>query len=114
MAKQYFLRFVNEDLCKQALEPVGMYSPPETDPDDPQRILQSGHYITAEHGWAMDPVGVIYEPGTYDEDGNELTPPTPLPGWHVNIASDLPVPSSLVPYILDPEPTTPHRVFAGG
>ena len=104
-----FLRFVNEDLCKAALEPAGAYIPPVVDPDDSSRMLRPGQYVNAGHGWACDVVGVIYDPATYDEDGNELTPAVPHPGWHVNYSGDMP--ESLKAYLISPEPATPHRVF---
>jgi len=54
----------------------------------------------------IDILGTIYEPGTYDEEGNELTPPTPLPGYHVNAVCSIP---AFLPFIITP--TTPTRVF---
>ncbi len=58
-----------------------------------------------------DIIGTIYEPGTYDEEGNELTPPTPLDGWHVNVSYHFlkDWPTELDPYIIEP-PATPYRV----
>ena len=40
--------------------------------------------ITASHTHAIDEIGVIYEGGTYDAEGEVITPPVALPGWHVN------------------------------
>ena len=41
--------------------------------------------ITASHTHAIDEIGLIYEGGSYDpQTGEVLTPPTALPGWHVN------------------------------
>ena len=54
----------------------------------------------------IDIIGTIYEPGTYDEEGNEITPPTPLPGYHVNAVVSIP---AFEPYIIHPE--TPARTF---
>lgn len=48
--------------------------------------------------------------GTYDEQGNELTPTTYLPGWHVNFSEEVP---EIAAYKLDPQPSTPYRVYAG-
>lgn len=37
-------------------------------------------------GVNVDQIGkIIDQPGTYDEEGNELTSPTYLDGWHVNV-----------------------------
>ena len=67
-----------------------------------------GNWITASHTHALDPVGVIITPGTYDIEGNELTAPVPLAGWHVNLIGALP--DAAVQYIVTP--VTPVRVFA--
>jgi len=56
----------------------------------------------------FDIIGTLYTPGTYDDEGNELTPPFPLDGWHVN--SPFPV-EGWEQYQV--EPSTPRRVFAG-
>jgi hypothetical protein len=56
----------------------------------------------------IDIIGTIYTPGTYDAEGNELTPPVEQPGYHVNTAIMLP---GMEPYLI--EPATPSRVFAG-
>ena len=59
-------------------------------------------------GWALDVVGVIFEQGTYDDKtGEEITPPVPLPGFHINFSG--PYPNGLEPYKV--EPTTPYRTF---
>lgn len=56
-------------------------------------------------------LGIIYEGGSWDSEGNEITPPKPLSGWHVNIrlmsGEDA---SLLVPYQVFP--TVPRRVWA--
>jgi len=56
----------------------------------------------------FDIIGTLYTPGTYDDEGNELTPPVPLAGWHVN--SPFPV-EGWEQYQVTP--TSPRRVFAG-
>ena len=50
-------------------------------------------------------------PGTYDEEGNQLTASTYIAGWHANTTSEVPEWSD---YLLDPQPATPYRVYAGG
>lgn len=32
-----------------------------------------------------DVIGIIYEGGEWDAEGNTITPPVALEGWHVNI-----------------------------
>ncbi len=58
-----------------------------------------------------DVIGTITEPSTYDEEGNQLTPPNPLEGWHVNIAYkwDAEWPEALNDYVIE-TPATPYRV----
>jgi hypothetical protein len=47
-------------------------------------IDEDGNYINGTH--AVVYIGVIVDQqGTYDEEGNELTPPTFLDGYHVDI-----------------------------
>ena len=46
--------------------------------------------ITSSHTFAIHEIGTLYEGGTYDAEGNVITPPTPLTGWHVNYAGDPP------------------------
>lgn len=47
---------------------------------------------------------------TYDEQGNQLTPTVWLDGFHVNFPEEVP---ELAAYKLDPQPTTPSRIYAG-
>ena len=54
---------------------------------------------------------IVDTPGTYDEQGNQLTAPTYITGWHVNTTSEV---AQWADYLCDPQPTTPVRVYAGG
>jgi hypothetical protein len=54
---------------------------------------------------------IVDTPGTYDEEGNELTAATYITGWHVNTTSEVP---EWADYLCDPQPSTPVRVYAGG
>jgi hypothetical protein len=56
----------------------------------------------------IDIIGTIYDPGTYDEEGNELTPPVAQPGYHVNVIQ---LTDAMLSYVV--EPATPSRTFAG-
>ncbi|VVP01411.1 hypothetical protein PS862_02867 [Pseudomonas fluorescens] len=51
---------------------------------------------------------IIDVPGTYSEQGNELTPPTYQSGWHVNMTELVP---ELEQYRVFP--AQPYRVYAG-
>jgi hypothetical protein len=53
---------------------------------------------------------IVDTSGTYDEEGNQLTVPTYIAGFHVNTTSEVPEWSD---YLCDPQPSTPMRVYAG-
>jgi hypothetical protein len=53
-------------------------------------ITEDDELITASHTYSLDEIGIIYEGGTYDAEGNVITPPVALPGWHVNYAGEPP------------------------
>lgn len=53
------------------------------------------------------PTGVILA----DEEGNEYPEMEKLPGYHVNFMQEVP---EIAEYKCDPQPVTPHRVYAGG
>ncbi len=57
----------------------------------------------------LDVIGLIYEGGEYDEDGEVITPPTAIPGWHVNLIGE--VPEAFAEYVIE-APAHPYRVFA--
>ena len=60
----------------------------------------------------IDVIGKIVDTqGTYDDEGNELTAPTYIAGWHVNTTSEVP---EWADYLCDPQPVTPVRMYAGG
>lgn len=98
----FCLRFPDEQTAfaaAQALDAVAMT-------EDGPRLIRF------THRYAIDVIGEITLPGTYDADGNELSPPTPLSGWHVNFrilnGSDLP--ADLQQYVVTP--ANPVRVWA--
>lgn len=98
----YFLRFPNEGTAELALNQVGIYIAPIGN--------NPGYYRQADNGWAFDPIGTITEGGVWDQQtGEELVPPTVLPGWHANYAGDS-LPVDLDIYLVHPQ--QPYRVFA--
>ena len=63
--------------------------------DDSDTLRTSGQTIPedgAPFSWAIDEIGTdpVVIQGTYDENGDELTPPTRLQGYAVNAAGELP------------------------
>jgi hypothetical protein len=73
-------------------------------------ITADNELITASHTHAIDEIGIITEGGTYDAEGNVITPPTPLNGWHVNTAGIAPEAWDEFLVVVN----TPSRIFFGG
>jgi hypothetical protein len=105
MTTTTYFKFPDETVARSVLQREGYYVHQEVDTETKQ--VTPGYYRSADLGWALDVVGTIYEPGTYDDDGNELTPPTPLPGFHINFSG--PYASDLSEYQI--YPVTPYRKF---
>jgi hypothetical protein len=67
--------------------------------------------ITGGHGWALDEIGVITEGGAWDpETGEVITPPTVIPGHHVNFMGE--PPESFDPFLV--VVNSASRIFLGG
>ena len=94
----YTLRFDSEPNAEATADRMGYL-------DDDGEIKSLGH------NGALDIIGTATIPGTYDEQGDELSPPIPLPGFFVNLAIPGPLPRTLasfrVPY------GSGGRIFAG-
>ena len=58
-----------------------------------------------------DIIGVIYEGGSWDEEGNEVEAPVALEGWHCNVRAVGESVDSLEPYKIE-TPNSPERVWA--
>ena len=92
----HYLRFPDELTGMAALDAAGL-------------LTEDGDPITASHTHALDCIGPISIGGTYDpETGDVITPPTLLPGWHVNYIGDLP--DGWDAYLVTPK--QPVRVWA--
>jgi len=75
----HYLRFPDEATGMVALYDAGLLD------------SYTSEVITASHTHAIDVIGPISIGGTYDpETGDVITPPTLLPGWHVNYIGELP------------------------
>ena len=91
----HYLRFPDEPTGMASLDAAGLLG------DD-------GAPLVASHTHALDCIGSISIGGTYDpETGDVITPPTLLPGWHVNYIGDLP--DGWDAYLVTPE--QPVRVW---
>ena len=60
---------------------------------------------------AIDVVGTIYKPTGVMLQGadGEYPEMAALPGWHVNTRGE--APEALMPYSVNPEPSTPYRTW---
>ena len=57
----------------------------------------------------IDTIGTIFEGGEWDAEGNVITEPVALEGWHVNVRVVDEDPTPLEPFAVIP--TTPRRVW---
>ena len=89
-----FFRFPDEATGITALDAAGL-------------VNEDGSYITASHNHALDIVGTISRGGEWDDEGNVITPPEVLDGWHLNYRGV--VPDEWLQYAV--EPNNPVRVF---
>ena len=71
-------------------------------------LTEDDELITASHTHAIDEIGTIYEGGTYDAEGEVITPPVALTGWHVNAAGI--APEAWEEFLVTPQ--NPKRVWA--
>lgn len=104
----YFLRGPDRDATHAALLAAGL-TVEYTDQDGvAQRVPAEGVNLSS--------IGTIYEGGTWDADGNVITPPAPVPGWHVNMRLERPLTAgetaALGSIVVAPEPGTPYRMWA--
>jgi hypothetical protein len=65
----------------------------------------------ADHWGGLVVIGEMWVGGEWDETGNEVAPPTLVPGWHIMLSLNpgYQLPTLLEPYVAEPDP--PHRVF---
>ena len=71
--------------------------------DDSDTLRTNGQTIPetgAPYSWAINEIGTdpVVIQGTYDEEGNELTPPTRLSGYAVNATGELP--EAITPFMI--------------
>ena len=118
-----YLRFPSEEAWEQAAAAVGVRVNDPILVEEESFDYETGDIIPAvyednwswkkfyTHDWAIDVVGVIYnDDGVYSDEGEVITPPTPMDGWHVNYKAAT-LPSELEAY--EVTPNSPHRKFAG-
>jgi hypothetical protein len=115
MYSDYFLKFASKEEALQVFStiPEHTYTPYNLETNEPLDTLE----ITQQsETFAIDEVGVLYEDdGVYSEDGEVITAPTQIIGYHYNYRTvygnkpEIPLPSELEPYLVTPE--HPQRTF---
>lgn len=85
-----FLRFPNEQTFLDVIAPY----------------LDEENNITLPN---IDVIGIIEEGGEYDNEGNVITPPVAIEGYHVNAHE---IPDDWQKYVID-RPNNPHRIYMG-
>ena len=99
-----YFRFTDEAAWVTAAKAAGFYVTVADEEGVESEVLSA---YTADR--AIDVIGTLYnDDGVYDEEGEEVTAPTPMDGWHVNYLGDLP--EGWETYEVYPEP--PKRIFA--
>ena len=73
-------------------------------------IDADGNLITSSHTFAVDELGVIHQGGEYGPEGEVITAPTALTGWHVNTIGLAPEAWDQYLVVVN----SPSRIFAGG
>lgn len=73
-------------------------------------IADDDTLISTSHTHALDELGLIYEGGTFTPEGEVITGPTALTGWHVNTLGL--APEAWDQYLV--AVNSPSRIFAGG
>ncbi|MGO4326724.1 hypothetical protein [Cupriavidus sp. M-11] len=108
MFHDYYLRGPDRDTTRAALLAAGLTIEIEDEDDEPRRVPAEGVNLST--------IGRIYEGGEWDAEGNVVTPPTALPGWHVNLRLERPLTvgeqAALAGFVVTPVPGTPYRVWA--
>ena len=112
MHTDYYLKFADEAECRATLfDKVAIAWEPQDDPEA-ERVAIDWEDRPKFKNIDILPL-VVDQAGTYDEEGNELSAPVYVDGYHCNVRalSGEPV-DDLAPFALDPAPATPARVWA--
>jgi hypothetical protein len=73
-------------------------------------LVVNDELITASHTYSLDEVGTIHEGGEYGPDGEVITAPVALTGWHVNTIGLAPEAWDQYLVVVN----SPARIFLGG
>ena len=103
-----FFRFTDEAAWLTAARAAGFMADVSVYDDKGVQTGTEEKLIAYTSKHAIDVVGTITEGGEWDDEGNEITPPTVLDGWHVNYQGK--VPDDWEQYAVTPQ--NPFRVWA--
>ena len=100
-----YLKFDSE---AQANEYLYTQVPVEWDDSDPDLLIPTAWEPRPNYA-NIDVIGTIYEGGEWDEEGNVITEPVALDGYHVNVRVVDEDPTPLEPFAV--QVNTPMRVW---
>jgi hypothetical protein len=103
-----YFRFTDEAAWLTAARAAGFMSTVPTYDEEGKETGTEEKLAAYTANYAIDVIGTLTEGGEWDEDGNEVTAPTVLPGYHVNYLGDLPEGWDA----FEVTPDQPQRVFA--
>ncbi len=105
------LKFASEEEAKANLyDKVAIAWQPS---DDPEAERVATEWEERPRFRNIDTLGIIYNGGSWDEEGNELEAPVEVPGWHCNVRClEGETSEHLEAFIVSPTPQTPRRVWA--
>ena len=76
---------------------------------DPENGIEAQDGYEVANYANIDTIGTIFEGGEWDAEGEIITEPVALEGWHVNVRVIDEDPTPLEPFAVIP--TTPRRVW---
>ena len=80
-----FFRFADENAWLTAARAAGFMTTVTDEEGDETEQLKA-----YTHNYAIDVIGTITRGGEWDDEGNVITPPETLDGWHLNYQGELP------------------------
>jgi hypothetical protein len=115
MYSDYFLKFASKEEALQVFSTIPEHTYVPYDPET-NESLDTLEITQQSETFAIDEVGILYEDdGVYSEDGEVITPPTPIDAYHYNYRTvygnkpEIPLPVELESYLVTPE--NPQRTF---
>ena len=115
MITDYFLKFSSKEEALQVFSTIPEHKYTTYNPETNQP-LDTLEVSSQTETFAIDEVGILFNvDGTYSEDGEVITAPTQIEGYHYNYRTvygnkpEIPLPVELEPYLVVPQ--NPQRTF---